>query len=85
MRTATACLLAADHYTGITDNWNQGLIHCSPVTAKLVIHLLGVKPEYVKPLAMDQEHHIQGAGTQLSDTIAISFVWFSTWITREPG
>ncbi len=52
---------SADHYTGITDNWNQGIIHCSPVTAKLVIHLLGVKPEYLKPLAMDTEHHIQGA------------------------
>jgi len=52
---------SADHYTGITDNWNQGIIHCSPVTAKLVVHLLGVKPEYLKPLAMDTEHHIQGA------------------------
>ncbi len=52
---------SADHYTGITDNWNQGIIHCSPVTAKLVVHLLGVKPEYLKPLAVDTEHHIQGA------------------------
>lgn len=51
---------SADHYTGITDNWNQGIIHCSPVTAKLVVHLLGVKPEYLKPLAVDTEHHIQG-------------------------
>ena len=58
-------LVPADHYTGITDNWNQGIIHCSPVTAKLVVHLLGVKPEYLKPLAMGQEHHIQGFANSL--------------------
>ncbi|DBB01067.1 hypothetical protein WJX77_004280 [Trebouxia sp. C0004] len=57
----------SDHYTGITDNWNQGIIHCSPVTAKLVVHLLGVKPEYLKPLAVDTEHHIQGVKVILVD------------------
>ncbi|KAL0029207.1 hypothetical protein WJX79_003015 [Trebouxia sp. C0005] len=57
----------SDHYTGITDNWSQGIIHCSPVTAKLVVHLLGVKPEYLKPLALDTEHHIQGVTVILVD------------------
>lgn len=51
----------SDHYTGLTENWNQGLIHCSPVTAKLVVHLLGIKPDFLKPLTMDCVHHIQGA------------------------
>lgn len=57
----------SDHYQGITDNWNQGMIHCSPVTGKLVQHLLGVKPEFVHTLAMDQVHHIQGVKVTLVD------------------
>ena len=53
-------VLRTDHYQGITDNWNQGIIHCSPVTGKLIQHLLGVRPEFVHTLAVDQVHHIQG-------------------------
>ena len=50
----------SDHYTGITDPWSAGNIYCSEMTARLVVHLLGVKPEYVQALPMDVPQDIQG-------------------------
>ena len=52
--------LPADHYTGLTENWDKAMIYCSAVTAKLLNHLVGVKKEYIYPLAMHHIHHIQG-------------------------
>lgn len=52
--------LLADHYTGLTENWDKSLIYCSPVTARLLNHLVGVKREFIHPLAMHDVHHIQG-------------------------
>ena len=55
-----ACLLSADHYTGITDNWGAGEIYCSEITGRLVVYLLGVKPEFVHVLPMDVPTDVQG-------------------------
>ena len=52
---------SADHYTGLRDTWDAGPIYCSPVTARLLAHICGVKPEFIAPLALDIEHDIQGA------------------------
>ena len=54
-------LLCADHYTGLSDAWSAGPIFCSEVTAKLVVYLLGVQPDLVRPLPMDEPVTIQGA------------------------
>ncbi|KNC98431.1 uncharacterized protein SPPG_06135 [Spizellomyces punctatus DAOM BR117] len=43
-----------DHYGGITKNWTFGPIHCSPITAKLLAHVLQVPSEYIKALPIDE-------------------------------
>jgi hypothetical protein len=59
----TPCMRAtfADHYQGITENWDAGLIYCSEVTARLIIHMLGVNPTLVRRLPMDTPVSLQGA------------------------
>lgn len=52
--------LPADHYAGITENWTAGPIYCSHATARLIIHLLGVAPEWVHGLDMGTTHMIHG-------------------------
>jgi DNA repair metallo-beta-lactamase len=42
----------ADHYGGITGEWNQGTIYCSVVTASLVQTQLGVQYHYLHPLPL---------------------------------
>ena len=57
-------LATADHYTGITENWSAGTIYCSEVTGRLVVHLLGVQPEFVHGLPMDIPVDIQGSSSK---------------------
>ncbi|KAG2453744.1 hypothetical protein HYH02_001955 [Chlamydomonas schloesseri] len=40
----------SDHTIGLRKSFNAGLIHCSHVTARLLIHDMGVRPEVVRPL-----------------------------------
>ena len=41
--------IAGDHYDGLTDQFSgPGLIHCTSVTARLLVHCLGVKSELIK-------------------------------------
>ncbi len=54
---------AADHYQGITENWDAGLIYCSEITARLIIHMLGVNPTMVRRLPVDTAVTVQGAVT----------------------
>jgi hypothetical protein len=49
-----------DHYTGLTENWNAGRIYCSHVTGCLIIHLLGVNPDLITVLPLDQPQDIEG-------------------------
>ena len=60
----------ADHYGGITDNWERGPIYCSPITGRLVVHMLGIKPEYVHELPMDTPCVLQGANPPHNLTVA---------------
>ena len=54
----------ADHYAGLSERWNSGLIYCSPVTARLLLHLLQLDPAFVRPLELDTKHVIHGQSSQ---------------------
>ena len=70
--TSTACcpadnktrndtqLCPADHYTGLTENWDAGLIFCSAVTGRLVQYMLGIKAQCIHALPMDQPQMLHG-------------------------
>ena len=45
-----------DHYSGITDRWDRGVIHCSPITARLLLEIMAVAPRFVKAMALDVAH-----------------------------
>ena len=55
---ARGCL--ADHYGGLTENWQAGKIYCSEQTARLLQHMdtLHIKPELLIPLPMDTPQQI---------------------------
>lgn len=49
MDPAAAAAAPGDHYDGLTDAFSgPGLIHCTSITARLVVHCLGVNPELIK-------------------------------------
>ena len=43
----------SDHYTNLSSSWKNGPIYCSTKTANLIIHMLNVDKEWVRPLPMD--------------------------------
>ncbi|ORX37648.1 DNA repair metallo-beta-lactamase-domain-containing protein [Kockovaella imperatae] len=52
----TAYLLThahSDHYTNLSKSWKEGPIYCSETTANLIIHMLGVEPQWVHGLPND--------------------------------
>lgn len=57
----TRCCERADHYTGLTERWADGEIWCSEVTGRLVCHICGVDPKWVRVLDMDTVHKLDGA------------------------
>ena len=57
-------VLLADHYQGITENWEAGPIYCSEVTGSLIVHMLGVDPTHVRRLPMDAPVTVQGGFCQ---------------------
>ncbi|KAK9865080.1 hypothetical protein WJX84_011403 [Apatococcus fuscideae] len=57
----------SDHYGGITDNWDRGPIYCSAITGRLIVHMLGIKPEYVHELPMDTPCMLQDVEVTLVD------------------
>ncbi|KAK9840432.1 hypothetical protein WJX74_009841 [Apatococcus lobatus] len=57
----------SDHYGGITDNWERGPIYCSPITGRLIVHMLGIKPEFVHELPMDAPCMLEGVEVTLVD------------------
>ncbi|RMZ54155.1 hypothetical protein APUTEX25_005311, partial [Auxenochlorella protothecoides] len=57
----------ADHYGGLTDTWSAGPIYCSEVTARFVVHALGVRLSYLHPLPMDTPVMIHGVEVTLVD------------------
>ncbi|KAJ1982175.1 repair protein PSO2 SNM1 [Dimargaris verticillata] len=57
----------ADHYGGLSANFDHGPIYCSQVTANLVLQQLRVDPQYVNPLPMNQPVPIANAQVTLLD------------------
>ncbi len=53
-------ILGADHYQGITENWDAGLIYCIEVPARLIVHMLGVIPTLVQRLPMNTPVTVRG-------------------------
>jgi DNA cross-link repair 1A protein len=62
-------LVTADHYGGITSNWNAGIIYCSLPTATLVSQQLGVDKKYVHPLPMTTPTVIASNGKPVTVTL----------------
>ncbi|KAI9021233.1 beta-lactamase-like protein [Hyaloraphidium curvatum] len=50
----------SDHYQGISERWDTGPIYCSETTGRLLCHVLGVKPEYIRPIPLDTSVWIDG-------------------------
>ncbi|KXZ47402.1 hypothetical protein GPECTOR_35g840 [Gonium pectorale] len=40
----------SDHTVGLSRSFRGGIIYCSPVTARLLIHDMGMRPQVVRPL-----------------------------------
>ncbi|KAJ7530648.1 hypothetical protein O6H91_14G012600 [Diphasiastrum complanatum] len=57
----------SDHYTGLTPLWNKGIIFCSQITAKLVMHYLHVSEAFVIALPMREKVMIDGCEVTLVD------------------
>ncbi|XP_050372696.1 DNA ligase 6 isoform X2 [Argentina anserina] len=57
----------SDHYTGLSPNWSQGLVFCSPTTARLLTHVLRVPSPFVVPLPLRQPLLIDGCHVLLLD------------------
>jgi len=47
----------SDHYTNLSKSWKHGPIYCSHTTANLVIHMLGVDPQWVVSLRIQLKAH----------------------------
>ena len=61
---------SADHYAGLSETWDNGVIYCSEQTARLIQHMdqLRIKKDLVRPLPMDTPVTIDG------DTLARSLL-----------
>ncbi|XP_024187828.1 DNA ligase 6 isoform X2 [Rosa chinensis] len=57
----------SDHYGGLSPNWSQGLVFCSPTTARLLTDVLNVSSLFVVPLPLGQPLLIDGCEVVLID------------------
>lgn len=57
----------SDHYAGISDRWDFGPIYCSPTTARLLCHVLGVNPTWVRPIPINTTVWIDGIEVRTMD------------------
>ena len=53
----------ADHYGGLSDRWEAGMVYCSEMTGRLIKHMLGVRAEFITTLPMDTSCSVHGAVT----------------------
>ncbi|KAI9638791.1 DNA repair metallo-beta-lactamase-domain-containing protein [Dioszegia hungarica] len=61
----TAYLLShahSDHYTNLSKSWTHGPIYCSKTTGNLIIHMLGVEPQWVHGLDEDIPFEMPNTG-----------------------
>jgi len=53
----------SDHYTGLTPNFNAGVVYCSNVTARLVVLKLRVPAGRLRPIPFGKEIRLEGEAT----------------------
>jgi len=49
-----------DHYSGLSDQWDGGVVHCTKITADLLTQVMGVAPHLVKSYPFNEEIEFQG-------------------------
>jgi DNA cross-link repair 1A protein len=59
----------ADHYGGISSNWDAGIIYCSLATATLVAQQLRVDKKYLHPIPMNTPTVIASRGKPVTVTL----------------
>lgn len=57
----------SDHYGGLDERWDRGLVHCSPSTARFVRDVLGVASRFVVALELLTVHEFGGFQLVLLD------------------
>lgn len=50
----------SDHTTGLTRTFSSGFIYCTEITYRLLVGEMGVAPQFLRSLALDQEVVIDG-------------------------
>ncbi|GLC45044.1 hypothetical protein PLESTM_001680700 [Pleodorina starrii] len=50
----------SDHTVGLNKSFDGGIIYCSHITARLLVHDMGLKPKLVKPLSVGRSVVISG-------------------------
>ncbi|XP_073051840.1 uncharacterized protein [Primulina eburnea] len=56
-----------DHYQGLTKSFCHGIIYCSSITAKLVKLKIGISPDKIKVLPLNQKINIAGTTVMCFD------------------
>ena len=59
----------SDHYGGLANTWESGIIYCSLPTATLVTEQLGVNRKYLHPLPMNTPTVIASRGKPITVTL----------------
>ena len=57
----------SDHYIGLSSKFDHGLVYCTPVTAALVRHELGVKHEFMVEVPLERLVNVQGVDVVFID------------------
>jgi hypothetical protein len=61
------CLGSRSIAAGLRSDFTAGIIYCSPITKRLIVHKNRVPTERVQPLELDRRHVIDGVGVTLID------------------
>ncbi|XP_073129443.1 uncharacterized protein [Henckelia pumila] len=56
-----------DHYQGLTKSFGHGIIYCSSITAKLVKQKIGISPDKIQVLPLNQKINIAGTDVTCFD------------------
>ncbi|GAV87473.1 DNA_ligase_A_M domain-containing protein/DNA_ligase_A_N domain-containing protein/DNA_ligase_A_C domain-containing protein/DRMBL domain-containing protein/Lactamase_B_2 domain-containing protein [Cephalotus follicularis] len=57
----------SDHYSGLSPSWSKGIIFCSQISARLLIQVLKVPPQFIFPLPNHETVVIDGSEVTLVD------------------
>lgn len=50
----------SDHTTGLTSRFDSGLIYCSPISYRLLVHDMGLRPHILRPVEVNVSIFIDG-------------------------